>query len=84
MYDQGRLHFAVHVRMGDRKSFTDNHPDYLERLEDVMSIISQEVAGKGLAEPLFHVFSETVEPCPSENTGSFDEFPSWHVTADQV
>lgn len=49
-----------------------------------MSVISEEVTRIGLPEPLFHVFSETVEPCPSETTGAFDEFPAWPVTADQV
>lgn len=84
LYDSDRLHFAVHLRMGDRHRFTDRHPEYMEFLEDVMSRISQEVTRKGLPEPLFHVFSETVEPCPSEKTGAFAEFPAWPVTADQV
>lgn len=84
LYDLGRLHFAVHVRMGDRHSFTDKHPDYLKRLEEVMSTISHEVTRKGQPEPLFHVFSETAKPCPSEKTGAFSEFPAWPVAIDQV
>ncbi|CAM9391908.1 unnamed protein product, partial [Scytosiphon promiscuus] len=84
MYDPSRLHFAVHVRMGDRHRFADKHPDYVKRLEDVMSTISHEVTQKGLPEPLFHVFSETVDPCPSETTGVFGEFRAWPVVDDQV
>lgn len=74
----------MHVRMGDRHKFTDMHPEYFERLEGVMSTISLEVIRRGLAEPLFHVFSETIMPCPSEKTGLFDEFPTWPVAADEV
>ncbi|CAM9392060.1 unnamed protein product [Scytosiphon promiscuus] len=84
LFDPSRLHFAVHVRMGDRHRFADKHPEYVNLLEDVMSTISHEVTQKGLLEPLFHVFSETVNPCPSEKTGVFGEFPAWPVTADQV
>lgn len=74
----------MHVRMGDRHEFTDAHPEYFERLGEVMSTITQEVTRKGLAEPLFHIFSETVMPCPSETTGLFEEFPTWPVEVDQV
>lgn len=83
-YESSRLHFAIHVRMGDRHRFADEHPDYVKRLEEVMSTISQEVTRKGLPEPLFHIFSETVDSCPSEKTGVFGEFPAWPVTSDQV
>ncbi|CAM9392138.1 unnamed protein product [Scytosiphon promiscuus] len=83
-YDPNRLHFAMHVRMGDRHKFTDMHPEYFERLEEVMSTVSQEVTRRGLAEPMFHIFSETVMPCPSEKKGLFHEFPTWPVAADEV
>ncbi|CAN0180876.1 unnamed protein product [Scytosiphon promiscuus] len=83
-YDGSRLHFAMHVRMGDRRKFTDMHADYFGFLEELMSAISREVIQKGLAEPLFHVFSETVAQCPSEETGFFEEFPTWPVAANEV
>lgn len=83
-YDSNRLNFAIHVRMGDRHKFTDMHTDYFDRLEEVMSTISKEVTLKGLAKPLFHLFSETVKSCPSEETGIFEEFPSWPVVNDEV
>lgn len=74
----------MHVRMGDRHKFTDMHPEYFEHLEEVMSTISQEVTRKGLAQPLFHIFSETVMTCPWDDTGLFDEFPTWPVATDEV
>ncbi|CAM9498525.1 unnamed protein product [Ectocarpus sp. 13 AM-2016] len=37
-----------------------------------------------LPEPLFHVFSETLSPCPSTATGLFDEFPTWPVKVGQI
>ncbi|CAN0194489.1 unnamed protein product, partial [Scytosiphon promiscuus] len=49
-----------------------------------MATVSQQVELKGLATPLFHVFTETFLPCPSEQTGLFNEFPAWPVAADQV
>ena len=49
-----------------------------------MTPVSQEVVGKGLELPLFHIFSETLIPCPSGETGLFDEFPTWPVELDQV
>ena len=44
-----------------------------------MDTVSKEAARKELQPPLFHVFSETLFPCPPEDTGIFDEFPSWPV-----
>lgn len=84
MYDAGRLHFAIHVRLGDRSEFAQKNPQYFQRLEGVMATISQQVELQGLAAPLFHVFTETFLPCPSEQTGLFKEFPAWPVAADQV
>ena len=49
-----------------------------------MTTVSHEVVGKGLEPPLFHIFSETLNPCPSGETGLFDEFPTWPVELDQV
>lgn len=83
-YSQGRLHFAVHVRMGDRREFQAVNVEYFELLEVIMNTISVEVLSRGLQTPLFHVFSETLVPCPSKETGLFDEFPTWPVGVDQV
>lgn len=83
-YEEGRLHFAVHIRMGDRRGIVGEAPEYVEKVERIMSIMSEGVTGKGLNPPLFHVFSETGSPCPSESTGLFAEFPSWPVELHQV
>lgn len=75
----------MHVRLGDRREFQDANTDYFEMLDLVMHKISEEVVGHvGLAPPLFHVFSETTSPCPSERTGLFEEFPTWPAALDQV
>lgn len=83
-FGKDRLHFAVHVRMGDRQAFLDGNLEYFQLLERIMKVIAAEVANKGLPKPLFHIFSETLAPCPSEETGLFDEFPTWPVSLDQV
>lgn len=70
--------------MGDRREFQDGDEGYFQLLELIMATISTEVAGKGLENPLFHVFSETLVPCPSGEAGLFDEFPTWPVGVDQV
>lgn len=79
-----RLNFALHVRMGDRRAFQEGTLEYFELLEAFMNTVSSEVVKKGLEPPLFHIFSETLVPCPSSDTGLFDEFPSWPVVLDQV
>ena len=83
-YDTSRLNVAIHVRMGDRREFQDGSLYYYELLDLFMTTVSQQVVGKGLEAPLFHIFSETLIPCPSEETGLFDEFPTWPVELDQV
>lgn len=70
--------------MGDRREFQDGNLEYFQLLELVMSTIEAEVVDKGLPKPLFHIFSETLVPCPSGETGLFDEFPTWPVDVDQV
>ena len=70
--------------MGDRRAFLEESNRYFELLEGVMDTISVEVVGKGLAEPQFHIFSETLTPCPSEESGLFHEFPTWPVSIDEV
>lgn len=74
----------MHVRMGDRRTFQDGSLDYFRHLEVFMHTVRQEVVGMGLETPLFHIFSETLVSCPSEETGLFDEFPTWPVKLDQV
>lgn len=83
-YDAGRMHFALHVRMGDRREFQDTNTNYFDLLEAIMADISAEVVRKGMAKPLFHVFSETLMPCPSGDEGVFDEFPTWPVGVEKV
>lgn len=63
--------------MGDRRAKLEESMEYFHRLELFMDTVSEEVARKGLEPPLFHVFTETLIPCPSEDAGIFDEFPSW-------
>ncbi|CAM9457360.1 unnamed protein product [Laminaria digitata] len=70
--------------MGDRRAFQEGTLEYFKLLERFMDTVSSEVAKKGLEPPLFHIFSETLEACPSSDTGLFDEFPSWPVVLDQV
>lgn len=69
----------MHVRMGDRRGFLGESLEYFHLLEVFMDTVTKEVVGKGLEPPLFHVFSETLVPCPTEETGLFDEFPTWPV-----
>ena len=49
-----------------------------------MISVSSAVIAKGMMQPTFHVFSETLAPCPSEDTRLFDEFPAWSIEADEV
>lgn len=74
----------MHVRMGDRREYQDGSLDYFNLLNQFMDTFSREAAGKGLERPMFHIFSETVQPCPSRETGLFDEFPLWPAELDQV
>ena len=70
--------------MGDRRALYDGNTEYFELLERLMGNISDTITAKGLHPPLFHVFSEALQRCPSGDSGIFDEFPSWPVTLDQV
>lgn len=83
-FSDDRLHFAMHVRMGDRREYLDQNDQYFAMLESVMATISTEVVDKGLLEPYFHIFSETLAPCPSEETQLFGEFPAWPLGDDEV
>lgn len=83
-YSTNRLNIALHVRMGDRRELQATLPEYFRLLELFMDTVSTEVVGMGLEPPLFHVFSETLMPCPSADTGRFDEFPAWPLMLAQV
>lgn len=79
------LNFAIHVRLGDRlKTLKSSMNSYFEYLERFMDRVTTAVTQRGLDPPTFHVFSETVEPCPSEETGTFPEFPIWPIEPYQV
>lgn len=65
--------------MGDRRVMLGEAKEYFHLLEMFMDTVSKEVVKMGLEPPLFHVFSETLIPCPPKDTGIFDEFPSWPV-----
>lgn len=79
------LNFAIHVRLGDRaKKLSKSTDDYPWYLETFMTTLTAAVADRGLDPPRFHVFSETATPCPSEDTGTFPEFPMWPVEKYQV
>lgn len=84
-FDPERLNFGIHVRLGDRvKANPDRHNEYFNKLKAFMDTVTKIVVEKGWDAPLFHVFSETLEPCPHPATGYFDEFPIWPVEMDQV
>lgn len=83
-YDAGVLNFALHVRMGDRRFAHGTNNTYFSMLEELMDGITDSVLKKGKAAPVFHIFTETLEPCPSTSTGEFDEFPNWPVELGQV
>lgn len=70
--------------MGDRRAFQQGSSQYFQHLESFMDVVSTEVVEMGLEPPVFHVFSETVLPCPSPHAGLFDEFSTWPVELDQV
>ena len=84
LYDDERPHFAFHVRLGDRTGSVESMSSYIEHLEGVMDVISTATKEKEMRPPLFHVFTETLMPCPSQETGLFDEFLSWPIEADKV
>ena len=83
-FDSTRLNVAVHMRLGDVLMPFERHSKYLSAVEELMDAITEVVEEKGLEPPLFHVFSETIKPCPSLETKSFDEFPTWPIESHQV
>ena len=83
-YSGERLHFAAHVRLGDRLQYENENPHHIRFLEDLMNLISRTVEEKSLSPPLFHVYTETRKSCPSRQTKTFDEFPSWPLEENEV
>lgn len=83
-FDTTRLNIAIHIRLGDRSSSPESRAQHLRLLEEFMVALTDVMAEVGMQPPLFHVFSETEQPCPSPETGVFDEFPTWPVEIDQV
>jgi len=79
------LNFAIHIRLGDRitvqQGFESSYEGYIKAFMDT---VAASVTRRGLGTPLFHVFSETSLPCPSEENGTFPEFPTWPVDTYQV
>lgn len=83
-YESAELNFALHLRMGDRRGIQRATLEYFQLLDKFMEAVTEGVVGKGHAAPTFHVFSETLFPCPSAESGTFAEFPVWPVEMDQV
>lgn len=75
----------MHVRMGDRRAIQGGlNDDYFIYLQQFMDDVTEAVVSKGLEPPMFHVYTQTLLPCPSKTTGLFKEFPQWPVEMDQV
>lgn len=79
------LNIAIHVRLGDRTSILHGfESSYLLYIETFITTVAAAVTRRGLDTPLFHVFSETWLPCPTERNGTFAEFPAWPIDTYQV
>lgn len=76
-FDSSRLNFAIHIRLGDRRYLEKTSTEYFALLDGFMDTVTAEVMQLGGKPPLFHVFSETMVPCPNMETGFFEEFSSW-------
>lgn len=83
-YDSTKLNFAIHVRLGDRRVTQDLSEEYYRLLDMFIDTLTTMVVKKGLDSPMFHIFTETLHPCPSMETGLFDELPTWPVVIDEV
>lgn len=93
-FSPSRTNIAIHVRLGDRdgdqglttsaQDAATKHARYYDMLEEFMATVSAAVIREGEALPVFHIFSETSEPCPSKDTGAFEEFLRWPVETEQV
>lgn len=76
-FDPSRLNFAIHVRLGDRTKIQGIDAEYYELLDLFMDTVTSAVLAKGLSPPLFHIFSETSQPCPPADSRIFEEFSMW-------
>ncbi|CAN0175538.1 unnamed protein product [Scytosiphon promiscuus] len=93
-FGPSRTNIAIHLRLGDRDGhqvhadsapdMTSIHDDYYDKLEEFMDRVSAAAVRQGEAPPVFHIFSETAEPCPTAETAAFDEFLRWPVEANQI
>lgn len=84
-YSSSQLDFAIHVRLGDRAELSPaDGDDYFRLLEAFMEVVTKRVVDKTRNKLVFHIFSETLLPCPSSQNGTFEEFPFWKVEIDQV
>ena len=72
------------MRLGDVLPPFEILSKYLSAVEELMDTVTEVVKEKALEPPLFHIFSETIKPCPSLETNSFDEFPTWAIESHQV
>lgn len=70
--------------MGDRENAKLSLEEYPLKLNALMDKVTEVAVDVGLKAPVFHVFSETQEPCPREETSTFDEFPLWRLDAKEV
>lgn len=70
--------------MGDRAGLDKTPEEFLTRLDRFMEAVTEVTAEFGIPPPVFHVFSESQQPCPRANTATFEDFPSWPVDMDEV
>lgn len=74
----------MHVRLGDRAvGGQEPNEEYFDLLEHFMNTVESSVSRQG-GNTVFHIFSETREPCPSSHNGVFEEFTRWPVDLHQV
>lgn len=84
-FDPSRLNIAVHVRLGGRAKLAQKVVKLeLDQLSQLIEVITQEVEDLGERPPLFHIHSETANPCPSLEGGTFPEFPGWSIAREEV
>lgn len=83
-FEAGILNFGIHVRMGDRAGLDRTPEEFLTRLNGFMDTVTEVTAELGIAQPVFHVFSESQQPCPHADTATFEEFPLWPVDMNEV
>lgn len=76
-FDPSRSNIAIHIRLGERRQVLQPGPEYYAMLDLFMHTVTTAVEEQGHNAPMFHVFSETAEPCPDSGTGVFDEFSAW-------